>query len=73
MTDLRGGLTVAEWKDACTTKLGLTLIPNSKGIYGGTCPFCGAQKSFFVWLWTRRSFSCENCETKGKIKIRIRE
>ena len=35
--------------DKLISRNGLSKLGMSKGIYGGTCPFCGRERSFTLW------------------------
>jgi phage/plasmid primase-like uncharacterized protein len=47
--------------------LGLVHIQGSTGIYGGTCPFCGAGKNFYIFIDSykgKKRCQCYGCGYK---------
>lgn len=59
-----------DWAAVCL-RLGLEKLAMSKAMFGGRCPICGAEKSFFVWtneapLIRAMCYAC-------KVKIKLRD
>jgi hypothetical protein len=44
---------------------GLTQLGMSKAMYGGNCPFCGAERCFTLWALTG-AFRCFQCGCDGR-------
>jgi hypothetical protein len=57
------------WESICL-QLGLEKMAMSEAMYGGKCPICGAEKSFFVWTAEAPLIKAICYECKVKIKIR---
>lgn len=54
------------WDTHCVTFLGLKPIPSAERMFGGSCPFCGGDSCFVVWMKERR-VHCYRCGLDGKI------
>lgn len=57
-----------DWDGLCR-RLGLSKMTMSTHMYGGTCPLCGDEKSFFVWLHDHPIIKATCYKCKVKIKI----
>lgn len=57
------------WEPICL-RLGLEKMAMSTGMFGGRCPICGAEKSFFVWTHAHPTIKAICYACKVQIKIR---
>jgi len=57
-----------DWEGLCK-RLRLDKMAMSTAMFGGTCPLCGAERSFFVWLhnFPIIKATCYSCKVKIKI------
>lgn len=59
-----------DWEYQCR-RLGLVKLAMSESMFGGMCPICGKEKSFFVWLDRKpiRAICFDGC----KISMTVRD